>query len=125
MQPKETLFCDSIILSWMDLYHVDYSVHSHQYSCAVTLTDTIFVRVFESRMDLLTAVIIGAEGTPYHNGLFFFDVFFPSAYPSVPPVSFPLPTHETMKYRKSKCVITQFLFFSFGSTFITIRVGFE
>ncbi|CAH1444533.1 unnamed protein product [Lactuca virosa] len=49
------------------------------------LPDTIFVRVYESRMDLLRAVIIGAEGTPYHNGLFFFDVFFPSNYPYVPP----------------------------------------
>ncbi|KAL6553451.1 Ubiquitin-conjugating enzyme E2, catalytic domain ues [Orobanche gracilis] len=41
--------------------------------------------VYESRMDLLRAVIIGAEGTPYHGGLFFFDVFFPSTYPNVPP----------------------------------------
>lgn len=37
-------------------------------------------------MDILRAVIVGAEGTPYHDGLFFFDVFFPSGYPSVPPV---------------------------------------
>ncbi|XVE80143.1 hypothetical protein DITRI_Ditri14bG0115700 [Diplodiscus trichospermus] len=49
------------------------------------LPDTIFVRVYESRMDLLRAVIIGAEGTPYHDGLFFFDVFFPASYPKVPP----------------------------------------
>lgn len=49
------------------------------------LPDTIFVRVYESRMDLLRAVIMGADGTPYHNGLFFFDVYFPSNYPSVPP----------------------------------------
>jgi hypothetical protein len=49
-------------------------------------SDTIFVRVFESRMDLLRAVIIGAEGTPYQDGLFFFDVSFPSGYPNVPPV---------------------------------------
>ncbi|KAL7583279.1 hypothetical protein Lser_V15G45329 [Lactuca serriola] len=49
------------------------------------LPDTIFVRVYESRMDLLRAVIIGAEGTPYHDGLFFFDVFFPYKYPDVPP----------------------------------------
>lgn len=49
------------------------------------LPDTIFVRVCESRMDLLRAVIIGAEGTPYHDGLFFFDVFFPSSYPRGPP----------------------------------------
>ena len=47
----------------------------------------IFVRAYESRMDLLRAVIIGADGTPYHDGLFFFDIFFPDTYPSVPPVS--------------------------------------
>ncbi|KAH7859774.1 hypothetical protein Vadar_005294 [Vaccinium darrowii] len=50
------------------------------------LPDTIFVRVYESRMDLLRAVIVGAEGTPYHDGLFFFDVFFPCGYPNVPPL---------------------------------------
>ncbi|KAM7252157.1 hypothetical protein ACFE04_024040 [Oxalis oulophora] len=49
------------------------------------LPDTIFVRVYETRMDILRAVIIGAEGTPYHDGLFFFDIFFPDSYPSVPP----------------------------------------
>lgn len=50
------------------------------------LPDTIFVRVYESRMDLLRAVIIGAEGTPYHDGLFVFDVCFPSTYPHTPPL---------------------------------------
>ncbi|CAH8301740.1 unnamed protein product [Eruca vesicaria subsp. sativa] len=49
------------------------------------LPDTIFVRACESRMDLMRAVIIGAEGTPYHDGLFFFDIQFPDTYPSVPP----------------------------------------
>jgi ubiquitin-conjugating enzyme E2 O len=38
-------------------------------------------------MDLLRAVIIGPAGTPYHDGLFFFDVQFPSNYPNKPPVS--------------------------------------
>ncbi|KAJ0264140.1 ubiquitin-conjugating enzyme E2 25 [Hirschfeldia incana] len=51
------------------------------------LPEMIFVRAYESRMDLLRAVIVGADGTPYHDGLFFFDIFFPDAYPSVPPVS--------------------------------------
>ncbi|KAM1798959.1 hypothetical protein ACFX12_032971 [Malus domestica] len=36
-------------------------------------------------MDCVRAVIVGAEGTPYHDGLFFFDVCFPSGYPNVPP----------------------------------------
>ena len=37
-------------------------------------------------MDLLRAVIIGPAGTPYHDGLFIFDVHFPPKYPAVPPV---------------------------------------
>ncbi|KAF3614926.1 putative ubiquitin-conjugating enzyme E2 39 [Capsicum annuum] len=35
-------------------------------------------------MDLLRAVIVGAFGTPYHDGLFFFYIFFPSDYPNQP-----------------------------------------
>ncbi|KAM1597823.1 hypothetical protein EV1_032597 [Malus domestica] len=49
------------------------------------LPDTIFVRAYETIMDCVRAVIVGAEGTPYHDGLFFFDVCFPSGYPNVPP----------------------------------------
>ena len=37
-------------------------------------------------MDLLRAVIVGADGTPYHDGLFFFDVYFTLSYPNMPPV---------------------------------------
>ncbi|KAK7837519.1 putative ubiquitin-conjugating enzyme e2 23 [Quercus suber] len=37
------------------------------------LPETIYVRVYDQRMDLLRAVIVGAAGTPYHDGLFFFD----------------------------------------------------
>lgn len=50
------------------------------------LPDTIYVRVYETRMDLLRAVIVGPQGTPYHDGLFVFDAFFPSTYPDTPPV---------------------------------------
>ncbi|KAG8386883.1 hypothetical protein BUALT_Bualt03G0195200 [Buddleja alternifolia] len=50
------------------------------------LPDTIYVRVYESRMDLLRAVIVGPQGTPYHDGLFVFDVYFPPTYPHVPPM---------------------------------------
>ncbi|CAA6656009.1 unnamed protein product [Spirodela intermedia] len=52
------------------------------------LPDAIFVRVFEDRMDLLRAVIVGACGTPYQDGLFFFDFFLPSEYPQVPPSAY-------------------------------------
>ncbi|XP_020273669.1 putative ubiquitin-conjugating enzyme E2 38 isoform X2 [Asparagus officinalis] len=50
------------------------------------LPETIFVRVYEDRMDILRAVIIGPAGTPYHDGLFFFDVYFPPNYPNSPPM---------------------------------------
>ncbi|KAI3718458.1 hypothetical protein L6452_19330 [Arctium lappa] len=50
------------------------------------LPDTIFVRAYETRMDLLRAVIIGPAGTPYHDGLFVFDVHFPPNYPDIPPM---------------------------------------
>ncbi|ESW20156.1 hypothetical protein PHAVU_006G185400 [Phaseolus vulgaris] len=50
------------------------------------LPETIYVRVFEERMDLMRAAIVGVSGTPYHDGLFFFDIHFPSEYPSQPPM---------------------------------------
>ncbi|KAL6623342.1 hypothetical protein ACP70R_033221 [Stipagrostis hirtigluma subsp. patula] len=40
---------------------------------------------FEDRMDLLRAVMVGASGTPYQDGLFFFDLQLPPSYPAVPP----------------------------------------
>lgn len=49
------------------------------------LPDSIYVRVYDTRIDLLRAVIVGAAGTPYHDGLFFFDIKFPRNYPDEPP----------------------------------------
>ncbi|KAK7388009.1 hypothetical protein VNO78_22809 [Psophocarpus tetragonolobus] len=44
---------------------------------AHNLPESIYVRVYEKLIDLLRAVIIGATGTPYHDGLFFFHIAFP------------------------------------------------
>ncbi|XP_058090822.1 probable ubiquitin-conjugating enzyme E2 23 [Magnolia sinica] len=52
------------------------------------LPDGIHVRVYEDRMDLLRAVIVGAYGTPYQDGLFFFDFHLPPEYPQVPPSAY-------------------------------------
>ncbi|CAJ1940830.1 unnamed protein product [Sphenostylis stenocarpa] len=52
---------------------------------AQSLPDSIYVRVYEKRIDLLRATIVGAAGTPYHDGLFFFDIAFPPGYPINPP----------------------------------------
>lgn len=52
------------------------------------LPSSIFVRASAERIDLMRAVIIGLEGTPYCHGLFFFDIFFPTTYPVTPPLIF-------------------------------------
>lgn len=37
-------------------------------------------------MDLLRAVMVGVSGTPYQDGLFFFDLQLPPSYPDSPPL---------------------------------------
>ncbi|CAL4957998.1 unnamed protein product [Urochloa decumbens] len=49
------------------------------------LPETIYVLAFEDRMDLLRAAMVGAAGTPYQDGLFFFDMQLPPCYPAMPP----------------------------------------
>uniref|UniRef100_A0A0E0DM65 UBC core domain-containing protein n=1 Tax=Oryza meridionalis TaxID=40149 RepID=A0A0E0DM65_9ORYZ len=49
------------------------------------LPGTIYVRAFEDRMDLLRAAMVGAAGSPYHDGLFLFDIHLPATYPAAPP----------------------------------------
>lgn len=51
-----------------------------------SLPSGIFVRVDESRMDLLKVLIIGPDVSPYRNGTFLFDFFLPQGYPQVPPM---------------------------------------
>ncbi|GFH62015.1 hypothetical protein CTEN210_18491 [Chaetoceros tenuissimus] len=46
---------------------------SYQQALPVEYSSSIFVRVMENRIDLLRAVIIGPDETPYANGCFFFD----------------------------------------------------
>lgn len=43
------------------------------------------VRVDEDRPDILKAMIVAPEGTPYENGCFEFDILLPLDYPNVPP----------------------------------------
>lgn len=82
--------------------------------------DTIYVRVYEGRMDLLRAVIIGPTGTPYHDGLFTFDVHFPKNYPDVPPVCVFCDNYYEIEY---SCLLK--LDASFFSWLITVLEGFE
>ncbi|EPS72534.1 hypothetical protein M569_02221, partial [Genlisea aurea] len=65
--------------SWLKTVHNEWS------SLAKDLPETIYVRAYEGRIDLLRAAIVGTQGTPYHDGLFFFDIRLPLEYPNEPP----------------------------------------
>jgi baculoviral IAP repeat-containing protein 6 len=43
--------------------------------------NAIFVRSYVKRLDVMKALISGAEGTPYANGLFEYDVYLSNEYP--------------------------------------------
>jgi Ubiquitin-conjugating enzyme len=47
---------------------------------------SIFVCFAEERMDICRCLITGPVDTPYAFGAFEFDVFFPSSYPTIPPL---------------------------------------
>ncbi|CAF1366021.1 unnamed protein product, partial [Rotaria sordida] len=54
-------------------------------SLPLSFSSTIFVRSDENRMDIMKILITGLDGTPYSNGCFIFDVYFPNQYPTTPP----------------------------------------
>lgn len=54
-------------------------------SLPVEHSASIFLRCDEARMDVLKALVIGPEGTPYANGCFEFDILLSPDYPNSPP----------------------------------------
>ena len=48
-------------------------------------TNAIFVRVDKNRVDLMKALVMGAEGTPYAHGAYEFDIYCNQNYPKDPP----------------------------------------
>ncbi|KAG9317659.1 ubiquitin conjugating enzyme family protein [Chiua virens] len=51
----------------------------------VSWDSSIFLRVDENRVDVIKALIIGPEGTPYQDGCFLFDIFLGPSYNQSPP----------------------------------------
>lgn len=45
----------------------------------------IFLKIAESRSDVMKVLIVGSEGSPYAGGLFIFDLFLDAEYPTTPP----------------------------------------
>ncbi|KAJ8583779.1 ubiquitin conjugating enzyme family protein [Rhizopogon salebrosus TDB-379] len=51
----------------------------------VAWDSSVFLRVDEDRVDIIKALIIGPEGTPYQDGCFLFDIFLGPSYNQTPP----------------------------------------
>ncbi|KAF7355299.1 Baculoviral IAP repeat-containing protein 6 [Mycena sanguinolenta] len=51
----------------------------------VAWDSSIFLRIDETRVDVIKALITGPEGTPYYNGCYLFDIFLGPAYNQSPP----------------------------------------
>jgi ubiquitin-conjugating enzyme E2 O len=54
-------------------------------SATHTRADTILVRAYEDRSDLLRCLIIGPQNTPYEDAPFVIDWFLDSSFPQTPP----------------------------------------
>ncbi|KAG8860817.1 hypothetical protein FRB91_000605, partial [Serendipita sp. 411] len=52
----------------------------------VAWDSSVFLRVDESRVDVIKALITGPEGTPYENGCYMFDIFLGASYNHTPPL---------------------------------------
>ncbi|KZV37150.1 hypothetical protein F511_15070 [Dorcoceras hygrometricum] len=74
------LQCSQMKRSWLKKVHQEWNILEKN------LPETVYARVYEDRIDLLRAAIVGSAGTPYHDGLFFFDVHLPPQYPNDPPM---------------------------------------
>ncbi|KAJ7283680.1 ubiquitin conjugating enzyme family protein [Mycena rebaudengoi] len=51
----------------------------------IAWNSSIFLRIDETRVDVIKALITGPEGTPYYNGCYLFDIFLGPSYNQSPP----------------------------------------
>ncbi|XP_060961919.1 putative ubiquitin-conjugating enzyme E2 39 [Cannabis sativa] len=83
-QSTSTLFCFGVYKnkSLKKIMRQEWEILSSQ-----LLNSIFYIRVYESRCDLMRVVVINEQAATnsYHHGLFFFDLFFPKNYPSNPP----------------------------------------
>ncbi|XP_061384581.1 baculoviral IAP repeat-containing protein 6 isoform X3 [Danaus plexippus] len=53
-------------------------------SLPLSYSSSVFVRTDADRLDVMKVLITGPSDTPYANGCFILDVYFPAEYPAVP-----------------------------------------
>ena len=61
------------------------ALHREVSMLRTSLPTGIWVKMASTRPDIVKALIVGPEGTPYEGGLFEFDMLCPRNYPSAPP----------------------------------------
>ncbi|KAL8668978.1 MAG: hypothetical protein Q9168_006410, partial [Polycauliona sp. 1 TL-2023] len=59
---------------------------TEQSEMTTSLPANVFVIVDDVRPDIMKALIVGPEGTPYESGLFEFNIVCPANYPAEPPI---------------------------------------
>ncbi|XP_059477801.1 baculoviral IAP repeat-containing protein 6 [Neocloeon triangulifer] len=68
-------------------------------SLPLSYSSSVFVRCDTDRMDIMKVLITGPAETPYANGCFEFDVFFPPDYPSSPMlINLQTTGHQTVRF---------------------------
>lgn len=84
--PKSHKFYDALLNSttskskaFLAAHRKDIKLFSH------SLPRGVYIRAYEDRMDLMSVLLAAPDNTPFRDGLFVFEVHFPSNYPQVPP----------------------------------------
>ena len=72
-------------LSSKELVRVISELSSLKNSLPLNYDSTIWMKVPKKDMNIFTFMISGPKDTPYENGLFFFNGYFPQQYPDVEP----------------------------------------
>lgn len=68
-------------------------------SLPLSYSSSVFVRCDNDRLDVMKVLITGPADTPYANGCFEFDVYFPSDYPNSPMmINLETTGHHTVRF---------------------------
>ncbi|KAG1667328.1 Baculoviral IAP repeat-containing protein 6 [Nymphon striatum] len=68
-------------------------------SLPLSYNSSVFVRCDQDRLDIMKVLITGPSDTPYANGCFEFDVYFPPDYPNTPMlINLETTGHHTVRF---------------------------
>mmetsp|Transcript_12538 Transcript_12538/g.19197 ORF Transcript_12538/g.19197 Transcript_12538/m.19197 type:complete len:253 (-) Transcript_12538:17-775(-) len=74
-------------------------VASMQANLPLSPSSSVFLRTDTNRLDIMQAMIVGPQQTPYSGGLFLFDLYCPRSYPQcAPKVHLQTTGHNTVRF---------------------------